>query len=110
MHNESVVLAAAMLALLEVSERSVARHCPSCVIVGVGGLVTPGVVVAHAWLERSLQAVEYVCLVERAGEAALAAGTVVRRDEDQCVVEAANTSTGGFFHAWSAGHNDLTRG
>ena len=92
--NEGVVLAAAVLALLEVSERSVAGHRPAGVIVGVGVGLAPTVEVCQARLEWRLQSVEDVGLVEGSVEPALAAGSVVGGHEDQRVVELADSFEG----------------
>jgi hypothetical protein len=86
----TVLLAAAMLALLEVSEGRVAGHRPACVIVRVGVLAPPVLEIVVVVLERRLQAVQHVGLVEGAGQAAFPAGAVVGGDEDQRIVELAD--------------------
>ena len=82
-HNEVVGLPAAMLALLEVTERRVARHRPTGMVVRVGILAAPVLLGAQVSFHRCLQTVQYIGFVEGAGEAAFAGCTVVSGHKDQ---------------------------
>ena len=58
--------------------------------VRVGVRPPPVFVVAHVGIERRLETVQHVGFVERAGEPAFAAGTIVRCDKNKRVVELTN--------------------
>ena len=89
-HDEVILLTAAMFGLLEITERRVAGHRPARVVMRIGIRAAPVFEIPEVRLERRLQAIEHVGLVECAGEAAFSARAVVGRDEYQRIVEFAD--------------------
>ena len=86
-NHQCIMLAAAMLALLEVTKRRVSWHGPAGVIVGVRISTPPIGIITPDGIERGLQAVQHIGFIGRSSQTSLPAGAVVGGHEDERVVE-----------------------
>jgi hypothetical protein len=73
-----------------VTERGIAGHRPARVIVRVGVFAPPVLEIAQVGRKRCLQAIQHIGFIERAGQATFTTGAVVRRNENQRVVQFAD--------------------
>ena len=90
-NDQCVSLTTTVFALLEIAKRGVACHRPAGVIMRIGVLSAPVIKMTHIRVEWGLHPIQYVSLIECAGQATFATGAIVGSNENQCVVQLANT-------------------